>query len=139
MTILLFALFVLGLFTALIAAISNYRNRQKVERGELAEMPADVVRRVQDMECCGQHEVCEKEELLKAVAKGVEYYDDEDLDQYSGRAADSYNDDEEEDFRDVLYTMNQRDVAGWVRSLQLRGIELPPDVREEALFVMQDK
>ena len=139
MTILLFALFVLGLFTALIAAISNYRNRQKVERGELAEMPADVVRRVQDMECCGQQEVCEKEELLKAVAKGVEYYDDEDLDQYSGRAADSYNDDEEEDFRDVLYTMNQRDVAGWVRSLQLRGIELPPDVREEALFVMQDK
>ena len=73
------------------------------------------------------------------MAKGVEYYDDEDLDQYSGRAADSYNDDEEEDFRDVLYTMNQRDVAGWVRSLQLRGIELPPDVREEALFVMQDK
>ena len=130
MAILLFALFVLGLFTALIAAINNYRNRQKVARGELAEMPDDVVRRVQDMECCGQHEGCEK-------AKGVEYYDDEDLDQYSGRAADSYNDDEEEDFRSVLYTMKEREVAGWVRSLQLRGIELPPAVREEALFVMQ--
>ena len=137
MAILLFALFVLGLFTALIAAINNYRNRQKVARGELAEMPDDVVRRVQDMECCGQHEVCEKDALLKAMAKGVEYYDDEDLDQYSGRAADSYNDDEEEDSRSVLYTMKEREVAGWVRSLQLRGIELPPAVREEALFVMQ--
>lgn len=138
MIVLLTALVVLGILTALITVIANHRNAGRVARGELDEMPADVVRRVQDMECCGQHEVCEKEALLKAMSKEVEYYDDEDLDQYIGRAADSYNDDEEEDFRDVLYTMNVRDVRGWVRSLQLRGIELPPDVRQEALFVMQD-
>ena len=34
---------------------------------------------IPDAECCGQHEVCEKESLLSAVSKGVEYYDDEDL------------------------------------------------------------
>lgn len=138
MTVLLSALIVLGIITALVTAVANRHNAKKVARGELTEMPDDTVRRIQDMECCGQHEVCEKEALLKAINRDVEYYDDEDLDQYIGRAADSYNDDEEEDFRDVLYTMNVRDVRGWVRSLQLRGIELPPDVRQEALFVMQD-
>ena len=33
-----------------------------------------------DAECCGQHEVCEKESLLAAVSKKIEYYDDEELD-----------------------------------------------------------
>ena len=41
---------------------------------EKAEAPV-----IPDAECCGQHEVCEKESLLSAVSKGVEYYDDEDL------------------------------------------------------------
>ena len=77
--------------------------------------------------------------MLKALSRGVEYYDDEDLDMYRGRRADSYTDDEAEDFRDVLFTMKESDVAGWVRSLQMRGIELPPDVREEALFVLQGR
>ncbi|MBR3513694.1 MAG: phospholipase [Bacteroidaceae bacterium] len=139
MYILLIAIIILGVFSALLALISNRRDRRKVERGELPAMPADVVRKVQDMECCGQHEVCEKEEMLKALSRGVEYYDDEDLDMYRGRRADSYTDDEAEDFRDVLFTMKESDVAGWVRSLQMRGIELPPDVREEALFVLQGR
>lgn len=139
MYILLIAIIILGIFSALLALISNRRDRRKVERGELPAMPADVVRKVQDMECCGQHEVCEKEEMLKALSRGVEYYDDEDLDMYRGRRADSYTDDEAEDFRDVLFTMKESDVAGWVRSLQMRGIELPPDVREEALFVLQGR
>lgn len=139
MYILLIAIIILGIFSALLALISNRRDRRKVERGELPAMPADVVRKVQDMECCGQHEVCEKEEMLKALSRGVEYYDDEDLDMYRGRRADSYTDDEAEDFRDVLFTMKESDVPGWVRSLQMRGIELPPDVREEALFVLQGR
>ena len=61
MYILLIAIIILGVFSALLALISNRRDRRKVERGELPAMPADVVRKVQDMECCGQHEVCEKE------------------------------------------------------------------------------
>lgn len=132
MTVLLLALILLGIITALSAAFTN-----RLKKGQTAPDEQDAIARIQDMECCGQHEVCEKEALLKAIAKGADYYDDEELDMYSGRAADSYNEDEEEDFRTVLYTMKEREVAGWVRSLQLRGIELPPSVREEALFVMQ--
>ncbi len=36
-------------------------------------------------------------------------------------------------FRDVLYTTLDIEVAGWVRSLQLRGIELPDDLKDEVL------
>ena len=37
----------------------------------------------------------------------------------------------QEMFRDVLYTTLDVEVAGWVRSLQLRGIELPDDLKDE--------
>lgn len=132
MAILLLSLILLGILTALFAAFQNRNSPNK-------PVPDDVVQHIQDMECCGQHEVCEKEELLKAMAKGIEYFDDEDLDIYSGRAADSFTDDEEDDFRNVLYTMKESEVKDWVRSLQMRGIELPEGVRDEALFVMQSQ
>jgi hypothetical protein len=38
-----------------------------------------------DAECCGQHEICEKDSLLAAVSTQIEYYDDEDLDEYIGK------------------------------------------------------
>ena len=89
-----------------------------------------------DSECCGQHEVCEKESLLAAVSKKIEYYDDEELDQYIGTPGDAYTPEQEEDFRDVFYTMQEEDVAGWVRSLQLRGIALPDNLKDEVFLVV---
>lgn len=92
--------------------------------------------RVQDMECCGQHEVCEKESLLAALSKEIEYYEDEELDRFRGRGGDAYFPDEIEEFREVLYTMREDEVAGWVRSLQLRAVELPDSVKEEVLMIV---
>lgn len=92
--------------------------------------------RVQDMECCGQHEVCEKESLLAALSKEIEYYEDEELDRFRGRGGDAYSPDEIEEFREVLYTMREDEVAGWVRSLQLRAVELPDSVKEEVLMIV---
>ena len=37
---------------------------------------------IPDAECCGMHETCEKDSLLAAVSKDVEYYDDEELDAF---------------------------------------------------------
>ena len=48
----------------------------------------------------------------------IEYYDDEELDLFIGKEADAYTEEETNQFRDVLYTMQDIDVAGWVRSLQ---------------------
>ena len=120
------------LLLGLIAAVSGwYRYRH---------MPAEepMVNPV-DMECCGQHEVCEKESLLAALSKQIEYYNDEELDRFRGRRSDEYSSDETEEFRDILYTMRSDEVAGWVRSLQLRAVELPEDIRDEVLMIVGER
>lgn len=133
MWILIVSLVVLGVVAAIAGIVRNRRLQEKVDSGELEAMPeVNVV----DMECCGQHEVCEKESLLAAVSKQIEYYDDEELDCYKGVAADAYSSEQEEEFRDVFYTMREEDVAGWVRSLQLRGIALPDSLKDEVFLVV---
>ena len=42
-------------------------------------------------------------------------------------------------FRDVLYTTLDVEVAGWVRSLQLRGIELPDDLKDEVFLIIGER
>lgn len=88
--------------------------------------------------CCGMHITCEKDSLLAAVSDKAEYYDDEELDAYIGRGAQDYDDEEIERFRDVLLTLLPDDIAGWARSIQLRGIELPAPVREELLMIVAE-
>lgn len=86
--------------------------------------------------CCGAHEVCEKDLLLKASRKPIEYYDDEELDLFIGRSSDSYTEEESELFAHVLHTMWDSDVAGWIRSLQIRGIELPNNLKDEVFLLL---
>lgn len=136
MWILIISLVLLGIIALIAGYFRNKRLQQKIDRGELDRMPE--VKEV-DSECCGQHEVCEKESLLAAVSKKIEYYDDEELDLFIGKSADEYTDDETNQFRDVLYTMQDIDVAGWVRSLQLRGIELPDDLKDEIFLIIGER
>lgn len=90
-----------------------------------------------DMECCGQHEVCEKDSLLAAVSRDIVYYNDEELDRFRGR--EDYTEEEAEEFREVLYTMRSDEVAGWVRSLQLRQISLPDEVKDEVFLIVGER
>lgn len=136
MWILITGLVLLGIIALIAGIIRNKRLEQKIAKGELDRMPE--VKEV-DAECCGQHEVCEKESLLAAVSKKIEYYDDEELDQFIGRAGDDYTDEETNQFRDVLYTMQDVDVAGWIRSLQLRGVELPDDLKDEVFLIIGER
>lgn len=126
----------LAVVAAVAGTIRNRRLQKKVESGELDAMPE--VKEV-DQECCGQHEVCEKESLLAAVSKKIEYYDDEELDRYIGVSPDAYTPEQEDEFRDVFYTMQSEDVAGWVRSLQLRGIALPEGIKDEVLLIVRER
>ena len=133
---LVLGLIILGMVAMVAGIIRNRRLQQKLEKGEIDELPS--VKQVQDMECCGQHEVCEKESLLAALSKEIEYYNDEELDRFQGKESDAYTDKEEEEFRDVLYTMREDEVAGWVRSLQLRGVQLPLGLRNEVIMIVGD-
>lgn len=136
MWILIISLIALALVAATAGIIRNRKLQKKIDRGELDAMPE--VQEV-DSECCGQHEICERDSLLAAVSKQIEYYDDEELDQFIGKAGDAYTEEETEMFRDVLYTTLDVEVAGWVRSLQLRGIELPDDLKDEVFLIIGER
>ena len=87
--------------------------------------------------CCGLHMVCEKTGL-SPIGDEIIYYEDEELDRFRGRSADNYTPEEIEEFRDVLLTLRPDEVAGWARSITLRKIELPTDVREELLMIVAE-
>ena len=85
------------------------------------------------------HITCERDSLLASVSPEIVYYDDEELDRFRGRPADGYTPEEADEFRNVLLTLLPHDIAGWARSIQLRGIELPADVREELLMIVAEE
>ena len=130
MWILIISLVLLGVIALIAGIIRNKRLQKKIEKGELDRMPE-----VKEVDV----EVCERDSLLAAVSKKIEYYDDEELDQFIGKAGDAYTEEETEMFRDVLYTTLDVEVAGWVRSLQLRGIELPDDLKDEVFLIIGER
>ena len=136
MWILIIGLIVLTAIAMAVGYARNKKIQKKIESGELQAAPEIVEA---DAECCGQHEICEKESLLAAVSKKVEYYDDEELDAYRGRPSNEYTNEEVEQFQEVLYTMKSDEVAGWVRSLQLRGINLPDDLKDEVFMIVGER
>jgi hypothetical protein len=87
--------------------------------------------------CCGRHIVCEKV-IDQAFAKQVVYYDDEELDRFSGREPGDYTDAEVEEFRDILLTMRPSDIDGWCVSLSRRNICVPQEIRDEMLIILAD-
>jgi hypothetical protein len=89
-------------------------------------------------ETCGS-EVCEMDCLVKAATQKIEYFDDEELDAYKGRPSSQYTDEETEVFRDILYSMREEEVPDWLRSLQLRDIELPDGVKDEAFMMVREQ
>ena len=137
MTILIIALILLGALALAAGFLREKKLKRQLERGEITQLPN--IKQVEDMECCGQHETCEKESLLAAVSKQIEYYNDEELDRFRGRESDAYTAEEAEEFRDILYTMRDDEVAGWVRSLQLRAVPLPDQLKDEVLLIIGER
>ena len=90
-----------------------------------------------DDECCGEHEVCEKGKIKRALRTDIEYFDDEELDRFRGTASDEYEDDAVEEFREVLYTMDPREVDDWLKSLELREVALPDALKDEVFMLLR--
>ena len=44
-----------------------------------------------------------------------------------------------EEFSEVLYTLREVEVAGWLHSLQLRGINLPDALKDEAFLIIGER
>ena len=130
------SIFVLGIVAAIAGYFRNRKLQKMLERGEITEIPepAEIPE-----ECCGQHETCERDSLLAAVSKQIEYYDDEELDRFSGRTPESYTEEEIAEFSDIFYTLQETDVAGWVRSLQLRNIAVPDELKDEIILIVGER
>lgn len=136
MWIFIIALVLLGILAAILGYFRNKKLQKQLERGEIKEMP--VPQEAPEV-CCGAHEICERDSLLAAVSKQIEYYEDEELDAYKGIPSNNYEEKAIDEFREVLYTLRETEVAGWLRSLQLRGIELPDELKDEAFLIVGER
>ena len=138
---LLVSLVCLVLLTFGLSLIGHKRYEKRVEEGTAKPdetSPFEVTKEVPD-ECCGQHATCERDSLLAAVSKDIIYYDDEELDEYKGIESWDYTDEQADEFANIFYELKEVEVAGWVRSLQLRGIELPDQLKDEVLLVVRER
>lgn len=127
------------IFTALVGLVLYIFDRRRHPLAEAPAEPAELpAEQEPQSECCGMHLVCEKDSLL-VTSPNIEYFDDEELDAFAGRSADSYTESEAALFTDILLTMRPEETPAWARSLQLRGIELPPSVRDELFMIVSEQ
>ena len=125
------ALILLLVFAGLVVFTATYFNR----RGK--DEQNDIVIN-ENSECCGAHEVCERDNL-QIIDTKIEYFDDEELDTLAGISPDNFTKKQIESVSEVFYSMHENDVAPWLRSLQLRNIQLPDFLREEALMIVGER
>ena len=127
----MWVLIIILVLFGLILMLTTYISRRK-KTGE-TEITIN-----EDGECCGAHEVCDRESLLSADAN-VEYFDDENLDALADVQPEKFTDDQLNQLSDVFYTLRESDVAAWLRSLQVRRIQLPLELREQALLIVSER
>lgn len=133
-SILLIIIAVLTVAFTVYLVISHRRDLPEIEAEEQA---VEAKKKNPNIECCGEHEVCEAETLL-TLSEEIIYYSDEELDAYRGRTPEEYDEQEIEEFREVLLTLQMHEITGWLKSLQLRRVELPLAIREEALMLVDE-
>ena len=122
-------------FTGTVLYLHNrlwYKGREAEEPAEDAEARPAAAPRPDG--CCSMHEVCEK--AVEAVADNNLYYDDEELDEFRGRDADSYTEAEVDRFREVLLTLRRDELLAWEAALRERQLALPAQLRDELILLL---
>lgn len=117
---------------ALLAAITTLFTKKK--EGE----PDVVMPTSGDCSSCdGTDDKCEQVCIMEAATREIEYYDDEELDRFRGRQSNQYTDEEAEEFANILYTMQPQEAKGWNRSLILREINVPNQIKDELITMIE--
>lgn len=130
--VMLYIVALLVVFCVGVAVINNLRHNKDACDGVINNVPSDCA-------SCGEGGGrCEQECLMEAAAKDIVYFDDEELDAFQGRPSDGFSDDEAEMFSEVMYTMRQKEVKEWCRSLTLRGINLPDQLKDEVILLIEN-
>lgn len=123
-------------FFVLALTITNFvqKKRGVTEKGDTPPPSIDLG----SGGCCGAHEICENDSLIAAFEKEPEYFDDEELDKYSNRDSENYRDEEVEEFREVFYSVLDEEKPRWVRSLQMRSISIPNQLKDEVTMFVNE-
>ncbi len=123
-------------FFVLALAITNYmqRKRGNTQTREIPPPSIDLC----EGGCCGAHEVCEKDSFIAAFMEKPEYFDDEELDKYARRDSAQYAAHEVNEFREVFYSVLDDEKPRWIRSLQMRDISLPDQLKDEVLLFVNE-
>lgn len=87
--------------------------------------------------CDGTDDKCEQVCMMEAATREIEYYDDEELDRFRGRQSNQYTDEEAEEFANILYTMQPQEAKDWNRSLILREINVPNQIKDELITMIE--
>ena len=122
MWILIIALVILGTIAA--GASLLWDKQEKIEIGTDCST------------CSGDNDKCEQTCMMEAAVKDIEYFDDEELDRFRHRQSNDYTDDEAEEFREVMETMAQEELKAWNRSLILREVNMPDQVKDEFIMLV---
>ena len=122
---------VVGLFAiaGIVVLIKVNRGAEKTIKKEEVSTPVS--------NCCGAHEVCDFDEI-KADITRIEYYDDEELDEFKNIKENDYTTNQIEQFRDVLYTLQIHEIRYWLLSIERRHINLPSILVSEARMLMAE-
>ena len=123
---------IIGLFTLAGIAILVKANRDRNKNSPVQEevsIPASG--------CCGAHEVCDFDQI-KMDENRIEYYDDEELDDFQNKDANQYTSSQIDQFREVLYTLKTREIKYWLLSIERRKIALPTILVSEARNLMAE-
>ena len=95
---------IIGLLVIVALFTYSSKSKTKTEEPPVVAPPAD---------CCGAHAICEKG--LKKIDEKIEYFNDQQIDQ----------------FREILYSIRPEELSDWFISLEKRGIELPDVLKQE--------
>ena len=71
--------------------------------------------------CSPESPRCEQACMIEAATQPIEYFEDEEVEQFAY----------------ILHTMQPNEVAAWSRSLILRGINLPDQLRDELIMMRE--
>ena len=122
------ALIVLALFAAI---TTLFTNKKEGEPDVVMPTSGDC------SSCDGTDDKCEQVCMMEAATREIEYYDDEELDRFRGRLSNQYTDEEAEEFANILYTMQPQEAKGWNRSLILREINVPNQIKDELITMIE--
>lgn len=127
MLILFLSLVSLGL---ILLITTYFKRRNKTEDTEINREP--------EGECCGAHVICDRDSLLNAKNLII-YFDDKELDALADVSPLNFTKEQLKQLSDIFYNLKESDVAGWLRSLQIRRIQLPIELREQALLIVSER